>query len=160
MHLACHLEQCVLDYGPIHAFWCFGFERFNGILGSFPNNNQNVAITMMKKFEDYLRTDVSNIDREFKPLLSDLSTNPVVGSLSESDYDLVDGKCKLLKPLREYVLPARLQKHLVGMYEQMFSTSHIISVSEVLSCSIQVTSRHLHCHKVRVVPALLPMSLA
>ena len=55
MHLACHLQQFVLDYGPINGFWCYGFERFNGIIGSFPNNNQNVAITMMKKFEDYLK---------------------------------------------------------------------------------------------------------
>ena len=32
MHLHCHLKECVLDYGPIHSFWCFSFERYNGIL--------------------------------------------------------------------------------------------------------------------------------
>ena len=41
MHLACHLKECIIDYGPVHEFWCFGFERFNGILGSYPNNHQN-----------------------------------------------------------------------------------------------------------------------
>lgn len=32
MHMACHLKDCVLDYGPLPAFWCFSFERYNGML--------------------------------------------------------------------------------------------------------------------------------
>ena len=39
MHLHGHLKECLLDYGPFHAFWCFSFERFNGILGSYHTNN-------------------------------------------------------------------------------------------------------------------------
>ena len=58
MHLACHLHECILDYGPVNQFWCFGFERFNGILGSYPNNHQHVSVTMMKKFEDCLQSVV------------------------------------------------------------------------------------------------------
>ena len=27
MHLSCHLQKCIQDFGPAHAFWCFGFER-------------------------------------------------------------------------------------------------------------------------------------
>ena len=27
MHMACHIKQCIFDYGPIPAFWCFSFER-------------------------------------------------------------------------------------------------------------------------------------
>ena len=42
MHLACHLKDCLLDFGPFHAFWCFGFERMNGYLGSMPTNNQAI----------------------------------------------------------------------------------------------------------------------
>ena len=34
MHLHCHLKENVLDYGPIHSYWCFSFERYNGILGN------------------------------------------------------------------------------------------------------------------------------
>ena len=26
MHLHLHLKQCLLDYGPVHSFWCFAFE--------------------------------------------------------------------------------------------------------------------------------------
>ena len=32
MHMACHLKDCLLDYGPLQAFWCFSFERYNGAL--------------------------------------------------------------------------------------------------------------------------------
>ena len=32
MHLACHIKSCMLDYGPLSAFWAFSFERFNGTL--------------------------------------------------------------------------------------------------------------------------------
>ena len=35
MHLHCHLKQSLFDYGPIHNFWLFSYERYNGIL-EFP----------------------------------------------------------------------------------------------------------------------------
>jgi hypothetical protein len=39
MHMHGHLSECVRDYGPLHAFWLFSFERYNGLLGAQPNNN-------------------------------------------------------------------------------------------------------------------------
>lgn len=57
MHLSCHLLPCLLDYGPVYSFWCFSFERFNGILESFPTNNRDITITMMKRFQDDLQLD-------------------------------------------------------------------------------------------------------
>ena len=50
MHLHLHLKDCLLDYGPVHGFWCFPFERFNGILGAYPTNNLNVEVQMMNRF--------------------------------------------------------------------------------------------------------------
>ena len=38
MHMHCHLRSYIKDYGPLHGFWCYSFERYNGILGSMPNN--------------------------------------------------------------------------------------------------------------------------
>ena len=43
MHLCCHLIECVRDYGPVYSFWCFSFERYNGILGSYPKGSQNIG---------------------------------------------------------------------------------------------------------------------
>ena len=35
IHLSLHITQCCKDYGPLCSFWCFSFERMNGILGEF-----------------------------------------------------------------------------------------------------------------------------
>lgn len=50
MHLHCHLKECIMDYGPLHAFWCFPFERYNGLLGQLPNNNKTIEIQLMNRF--------------------------------------------------------------------------------------------------------------
>ena len=33
LHLCLHIANCCQDYGPLYSFWCFSFERMNGILG-------------------------------------------------------------------------------------------------------------------------------
>jgi len=33
IHLSLHITECCRDYGPLYAFWCYSFERMNGILG-------------------------------------------------------------------------------------------------------------------------------
>jgi hypothetical protein len=35
LHLCLHIFECALDYGPLHSFWCFSFERMNGLLGKY-----------------------------------------------------------------------------------------------------------------------------
>ena len=50
LHLHLHLKQCFIDYGPPHAFRCFSFERYNGILGSCHANKKNIASQFMQKF--------------------------------------------------------------------------------------------------------------
>ena len=32
LHLSLHLTKYTRDYGPLYAFWCFSFERMNGVL--------------------------------------------------------------------------------------------------------------------------------
>ena len=84
-HLACHLKESIIDNGPVNEFWCFGFERFNDILGLYPINQQNISITMMKKFEDYLQSSqYNNLDIELQPLLSEVSNSEVTGALIDS----------------------------------------------------------------------------
>lgn len=50
MHLHCHLSECLKDFGSMYGFWCFSYERYNGILGSFPTNKKNVASQLMRRF--------------------------------------------------------------------------------------------------------------
>lgn len=35
IHLHMHIKNCLLDFGPVYSFWCFSFERFNGIMGAY-----------------------------------------------------------------------------------------------------------------------------
>lgn len=50
MHMHMHLASCVRDYGPVYSFWLFSFERYNGHLGSLPNNNRSIEIQLMRRF--------------------------------------------------------------------------------------------------------------
>ena len=37
LHLSLHLNDCTYDFEPLYAFWCFSFERMNGVLSKlFP----------------------------------------------------------------------------------------------------------------------------
>ena len=48
MHMLLHLKDCIKDYGSVYGFWCFSFERFNGIFGKFHTNN-NISLQVMRK---------------------------------------------------------------------------------------------------------------
>ena len=50
MHMHCHLVTCLRDFGPLHSFWLFPFERYNGILGTQPTNNRSVEVQLMRRF--------------------------------------------------------------------------------------------------------------
>ena len=71
LHFHCHLADCLRDYGPVHAMWCFSFERYNGILGGTPNNNRQLQLekTMMKRFIQQMESQKS-----FPHILEDLES--------------------------------------------------------------------------------------
>ena len=50
MHMACHLKECITDYGPLHTFWLFAFERYNGLIENMPCNNRMVEVQFMRRF--------------------------------------------------------------------------------------------------------------
>lgn len=50
MHLHCHLKEALYAYGPVHNFWLYSYERYNGILESMPSNNRSLEIQLMARF--------------------------------------------------------------------------------------------------------------
>ena len=50
MHMHTHLHESLEDYGPVYAFWCYAFERYNGILGSYHTNYHDIGKQIMRKF--------------------------------------------------------------------------------------------------------------
>lgn len=40
-HLSLHLRDCLMLFGPVHAWWAFPFERYNGLLQNLNTNNKS-----------------------------------------------------------------------------------------------------------------------
>lgn len=55
MHMSLHLKDCLLDFGPFPAFWCFAFERFNGILEGISKSWVSPEKQMFLKFSEVQR---------------------------------------------------------------------------------------------------------
>jgi len=70
MHLHLHLMKTILDFGPAHASWCYAFERFNGILGSYFTNNKSIEPQIMRRFSEHQAIYNEDIAfEEFKSIL-------------------------------------------------------------------------------------------
>ena len=41
MHTHLHLATTILDFGPVHSYWLFSFERYNGIVKSIATNHKD-----------------------------------------------------------------------------------------------------------------------
>ena len=50
MHMHLHLAECLYDFGPLHGFWLYSFERYNGLLGKQPTNNRSIELQLIKRF--------------------------------------------------------------------------------------------------------------
>ena len=97
MHMACHLSECVMDYGPLNHFWLFAFERFNEILGLLPNNNKSIETQMMRQFlndQKVMWLPFSNeFQQDFEGLLASIRNDIIDGTLAsdssrKSDFDV------------------------------------------------------------------------
>lgn len=85
MHLHSHLRECILDYGPIHGFWLFSFERFNGILGQQPNNNRSIEVQLMRRFlRDNMDLSITLPDLFNEEFSQVFHNRKLVGTLSDS----------------------------------------------------------------------------
>ncbi|GET56027.1 hypothetical protein GLOIN_2v1883106 [Rhizophagus irregularis DAOM 181602=DAOM 197198] len=85
LHLSLHLSECCHDFSPLYAFWCFSFERMNGILGSLPNSNRKIEPELMHRLmNDNRIRDIITSSAQMKSLEL-LENHPTVGLLSEND---------------------------------------------------------------------------
>ncbi len=48
-HMSLHLKESIMDFGGVYSTWLFSFERFNGFLGDYHNNNKGIEVTLMRK---------------------------------------------------------------------------------------------------------------
>lgn len=155
MHLHTHLAKCLHDFGPVHSFWCFPFERFNGLLGAYHTNKRSVETQIMKKFlrEQAVR-EISFPDdtEEFQDLLQSKQTLKLKGSVKETEnaeetlsllklatiraFETVsfevskdDPRVKMIPPLYDKVLSSRDTTQLQAIYQQLYSQQTISFMS-------------------------------
>src|SRR5256884_7710588 len=48
IHLSLHITNCCKDYGPFYSFWCYSFERMNGLLSKL-----SIMLIYMKNMLKY-----------------------------------------------------------------------------------------------------------
>ena len=49
-HMALQFPDIIKDFGPPHSFWCFSFERMNGVLSGLPTSNRYIELELFTKF--------------------------------------------------------------------------------------------------------------
>lgn len=139
MHLHLHLKECIFDYGPVYSFWCFSFERYNGMLGSYQHNNRNIEVQIMRRFQQSQQLGnlpwPSHYGPSFKAILQPKSTENMFNFQDllqqPSDRLCFDDASKVdpLLPFRNIVLSTNLRDSFLNLYKKMYPDTSISHVS-------------------------------
>lgn len=78
MHMSCHLKDCMLDYSVLSAFWCFPFERMNGILEGMKKSWVSPEKQMFSKFINLQSLSIFTTKEHNSDFLSLLNTENVI----------------------------------------------------------------------------------
>lgn len=161
MHLHCHIAECLRDYGPAHATWCFSFERCNGILGRMPNNNKSLVIekTMIRRFIQQMEhhsSDSSGFGSEISSFLPDALTGSLNESMQVSPRELMKLSMPLpltlteffyndlrsiatpVGPVREHAMDDDMVQCLRNMYQMVFSDCTVVHATSLCQRFVRV----------------------
>ena len=107
----CHLAACLGEFGPIHSFWLFPFERYNGILEGQPSNNRSIEMQLlMRRFQsDNLNMQLHQEAKEWPDanFFLDALPNPSHDILSPADFDttVTPGPKSVISSLSPEIMP-------------------------------------------------------
>lgn len=147
MHLHLHLKQTFLNFGPPHASWCFAFERFNGLLGSFHTNNKEIESQIMRKFcqsQSIHGIDIP-LDDHMKSLFSGEFQKDMTSTLHSDSFHLLhiaqshigqittfafvkNAGIDPFKPFHNDIFSDDITKELESTYKQLYPQRTICSV--------------------------------
>lgn len=124
-HLHGHLTACIQDFGPVYSFWCFAYERMNGVLGAYHTNNHHVSVQYMHRFLDSKSYAPIYWPQEFTAEYLPLLQRSVYlrGSLMQSNLEteITDQKFTPLPPVQEFALSSSHKVQLQPYFEQRLS---------------------------------------
>lgn len=174
MHLHLHLKQSFLDYGPPHAFWCYAFERYNGILGSYHTNKKSVESQFMKKFLTNQATcglflsDTNNPLQEYFPMKSveegDFNNLTDVCNNSIEVQNIVDFSTKPLGNIESFAHNATIQlvPPSFESYFDLIQFQHLTSAISQLypnKCIVHLPHNYQRFGKVKLGGSLIGSAL-
>lgn len=142
MHMHLHLSKSVLNYGPVHAFWCFPFERYNGVLGSFQKNWISPELQMTRKFLAYQNLLIMDVSTVLPPDLREFfehqvyEVNASEGSVEQSQVDsldLLEYKKSCTSTLSNIDASEGLMYTCSRKYEALFNSIEVESLTSVYS---------------------------
>ncbi|XP_035697293.1 uncharacterized protein LOC118430485 isoform X2 [Branchiostoma floridae] len=145
MHLHLHLKDCIIDYGPVYSFWCFSFERYNGMLGKYNHNNRNIELQIMRQFQQCKQLNTidwpQDFGERFKNLLKGKKTFFASGAQSNplwQDLLVIDNASRVepLSPFRNIVIGQAVRRLLYCMYQTMFPILDVVHIDLfAMSCA-------------------------
>ncbi|KAI0349527.1 hypothetical protein OH77DRAFT_1499521 [Trametes cingulata] len=134
-HLSLHLASCLLLFGPVHGWWAFPFERFNGILQRLNNSSQieKVPLSFMHLFTvgAELRWLMASVDwpdtaefRELLDALEDAYRDAARGSRTVDIFSAVPGYGPPLQTLDEIYDNLKDSKLDLSVYATLLNLLH------------------------------------
>ena len=150
-HLHLHLKECLKNYGPVHSFWCYSFECYNGMLGRYHTNNQTVEVQIMKKFlreaelqsldppceaseifgvgllneDHYVRDDIEIWKLQSLALFSNI----------QSDFSITSNVIHLLPPFYQGVLEPHEKRKVENIYSYIYPGINTVYFSRLYQSS-------------------------
>ena len=161
IHLMGHITDCIRDHGPVYAFWVYAFERMNGVLGSFPTNNRDITVQLMRKFTTLKHVASfddwpEDIKHEIQPLFQAYYKES--GSLLETMTNEELSSVKPIPPLREKSFNGEELTEVIKTMQSIYSDDDIqvlrfyrATSAVAFKDSIKLASKHsryANCSKV------------
>ena len=142
-HMHCHLVTCIKNFGPLHSFWLFPFERYNGILGDQPNNNRSVELQFMRRFQkdnnhlqmiDQVKTwPDADTFLELTPFSSSLeSSQDISSSMRDTEVAVLGSKSTL----------CTLSAELLVVLKRLYSELYPAYSAEILNGQIYIPTMY------------------
>ena len=136
MHMHCHLAACVREFGPIHSFWLFPFERYNGILEGQPTNNCSIELQLMHRFQkDNTHLHLHHEAKQWP------NADHFLQALPDPPYDITSPVLfdQSVVPGPKCVV-ASFPTHLVECLRDLYSTLYPAFKTEILGGKVNIPS--------------------
>lgn len=147
MHLHCHLSECIKDYGSVYGFWCFSYERYNGILGSFPTNKKNIASQLLHRFIYESESRSLSPPKDLPSVLQHILPPVLSCDPSEIHRHLTPTPLTNCVDLSQIYLPTAYK-------ESLLSTDDFLNIKSVYRCLYADTQGYTFTRSIKVIKSI------